>query len=201
MSRPFWHWQAGLEVAVDTARHQLDHAVRVEMKLATARARSGHHMTRFCSPSGLAACRAASPAHRSQTSYTKCATRASLQLVESTTSCRSAGWDVHGHWVSPCPGHPSGWLPWPPRAAAMPWSSIDADGSLTPACTIPRPKTTVRAPTDPARSNFGSSAVAAILYKNVSSQKFKLASLAESRAPRTRHRAPRPAPAASPAAP
>ena len=35
MSRPFWHWQAGLEVAVDTARHQLDHAVRVEMKLAT----------------------------------------------------------------------------------------------------------------------------------------------------------------------
>ena len=82
MSRPFWHWQAGLEVAVDTARHQLDHAVRVEMKLATARARPGHHMPRFCSPGGLAARRAASPAHRSQTSYTKCATNACLSLVD-----------------------------------------------------------------------------------------------------------------------
>ena len=82
MSRPFWHWQAGLEVAVDTARHQLDHAVRVEMKLATARAWPGHHIPRFCSPSGLAARRAASPAHRSQTSYTKCATNACLSLVD-----------------------------------------------------------------------------------------------------------------------
>ena len=69
MSRPFWHWQAGLEVAVDTARHQLDHAVRVEMKLATARARPVHHMPQFRSLGWLAARRTASPAHRSPTSY------------------------------------------------------------------------------------------------------------------------------------
>ena len=98
MSRPFWHWQAGLEVAVDTARHQLDHAVRVEMKLATARARPGHHMPRFCSPGGLAACRAASPAHRSQTSYTKCATNACLSFVDRGARRR----ECHDCMAAPC---------------------------------------------------------------------------------------------------
>ena len=91
MSRPSWHWQAGLDVAVDTARHQLDHAVRVEMKLATARARPGHHMPRFRSLGWLAARHPASPAHRSPTSYKARELRASVQLVESTTSRCSAG--------------------------------------------------------------------------------------------------------------
>ena len=142
MSRPFWHWQAGLEVAVDTARHQLDHAVRVEMKLATARARPGHHMPRFCSPSGLAARRAASPAHRSQTSYTKCATSARLSLVDRGARRR----ECHAA-MPPCTSGRAA-VACRPRLAAL---VADRRGSrtfvlktlqikticLTPACNIP----------------------------------------------------------------
>ena len=98
MSRLSWHWQAGLDVAVDTAHHQLGHAVRVEMKLATARARPGHHMPRFRSLGWLAARRTASPAHRSPTSYKVRTMKARLSSVDRGARRR----ECHGCTAASC---------------------------------------------------------------------------------------------------